>query len=76
MECKDCGDKLYRINGLCTDPQGIREDAYCADCNIRYMVTKSSLVKISQGVNEADVTIENERLKITIKTMMQLKEES
>lgn len=70
----ECGSEMYRIHGLCSDPQGIREDAFCDECNARYMVTKSSLVRISIGVNEAEVTQENRDLKVTIKTMMKLED--
>ena len=54
MECKKCGNELYRISGLCTDREGIREDAYCPICHIRYGVRSHGLEKFES--NESKIT--------------------
>ena len=43
MKCKKCHSSLFRIKGLYSDPKGLREDAYCPACNIRYVVTEAGV---------------------------------
>ena len=35
MDCKECYGKLFPLNGLYTDRDGIRRDYYCPFCHIR-----------------------------------------
>jgi len=44
MECPNCTHELFRLEGLCTDRDDMREDAYCAYCHIRYGVRAHGLV--------------------------------
>tara|TARA_Y100000310_G_C20650994_1_gene799420 strand:- start:252 stop:554 length:303 start_codon:yes stop_codon:yes gene_type:complete len=74
--CPKCGEELYKITGLCTDRDGIREDSYCGDCNTRYGNRSHGMSILSEGVNYAMVTKENNMLKTTIQTMMKLKVDS
>ena len=48
--CKNenCLAELHRIKDLFSEPEGIREDAYCPECDTRYMVTKADLVPIEK----------------------------
>lgn len=48
MKCKKCKGDLFRIEGLYTDRDGIRRDAYCPECHIRYGVRAHGLEIIRQ----------------------------
>lgn len=75
MDCikQDCGEELFPIQGLCSEPEGIREDQYCANCNTRYSLHKSGLNIISENSSHADVAIRNRELETTLKVMIELK---
>jgi len=36
--CPECGttDDFYKVEGLCTDRDGIREDYWCEECKIHF----------------------------------------
>jgi hypothetical protein len=72
MDCTKCGGELFRISGLCTDRDNMREDAYCAECNTRYGVRSHGLELISEAVDMSAVAKENSELKITIKNMLKI----
>ena len=38
MDCPNCGEELFVIEGLHFDRDGIRNARYCADCHIVYGV--------------------------------------
>lgn len=50
MECKKCQGDLYCIEGLSSEPEGIRNDVYCPDCHIHYMSTKAMLEVVHDPV--------------------------
>ena len=56
MECPRCGEELYRISGLCTDRDGIREDAYCTECHIRYGVRSHGLTVLDKKLVSNECT--------------------
>jgi len=43
--CKHCGDPLYTISGVCSEPEGIRQDKWCNTCHIVFASHKSGLVE-------------------------------
>ncbi len=47
MDCPECGEELHTIKGLCTDRDAMREDKYCAECNIRYGLRSSGLTVLA-----------------------------
>lgn len=65
MNCLNCGGDVYRISGLHTDYDGIREDAYCPDCHIRFGVRSHGLVVITEPtkVESPDLVEMNKTLK-------------
>ena len=44
-ECPKCSEKLYEIRGLSSEPEGIRPDYFCDECNIVYTCTKAHFRK-------------------------------
>lgn len=67
--CKKCDEEMYRISGVCTDRDGIREDMYCIACDTRYGVRSHGLVILSEGTIYAKVNIKNRELRTTISTL-------
>lgn len=57
MRCPVCDSTLsdlYRLSNHISEPEGIREDAYCADCHLRMSVHKHGYVHIRK--EGADLT--------------------
>lgn len=46
MKCPSCGGRLKTIRGQSSEPEGIRNDAWCEKERQRYMVTKAYAVAI------------------------------
>lgn len=49
MKCPDCGTRFKRVRGQSSEPEGIREDAWCPKCKQRFMVTKAYAFPIDGG---------------------------
>lgn len=43
MKCRTCLERLHRVEGLQTDPEGIRSDYWCEECKVMYTCTKAGL---------------------------------
>ncbi|MFW9871715.1 MAG: hypothetical protein ACFFG0_01345 [Candidatus Thorarchaeota archaeon] len=48
MKCPYCDNNLYRLEGSRSEPEGIREDAYCVECHILFAITKSGYIKLRE----------------------------
>jgi hypothetical protein len=44
-KCK-CGEELYRVQGWITEPEGMRGNYFCPECNIMWEMHKHGLVKL------------------------------
>ena len=72
-DCTKCGEEVIELP-LSSDPEGFRLDYFCGECNTRFGTSKSGNFIVSEPCNTAKVVEENKELKITIRTMMKLKE--
>ena len=72
MICSKCDGDVYRIRGLCTDRDGIREDAYCPDCNIRWGVRAHGLELISEAADQCELMVEITELRTTLRTILKI----
>lgn len=72
-DCTKCGEEVIKLP-LSSDPEGFRPDYFCGECNTRFGTCKSGNFIVSEPCNTAKVVEENRELKITIRTMMKLKE--
>lgn len=75
MDCPKCGEELAELP-VSSEAQGIRNDRFCCECNTRFGLSKSGFFIISEPANTSAIAAENAELRITIRTMMQIKEES
>jgi hypothetical protein len=74
--CKKCGeDELVELP-VCSDPQGLRSDYFCCECNTRFGMTAAGFFIVSEPCDTSAVVRENRELKITIRKMMEIKEDS
>jgi hypothetical protein len=72
MNCNKCDEKLYKIEGVCTDCDKIRNDLYCIECNTRWGVRSHGLVLLAESLDQSKVFKENQDLKATIRNMMRI----
>lgn len=42
----NCGEELHRVEGWITEPEGIRGNYFCPECNIMWEMHKSGLSKL------------------------------
>lgn len=75
MDCPKCGEQLAELP-VSSEPQGIRYDCFCCECNTRFGLSKSGLFIISEPANTSAIAAENAELRITIRNMIKIKEES
>ena len=45
MKCPKCKGQVNRVEGLSTEPEGIRNDCWCEECKIMFTCTKAMFVK-------------------------------
>tara|TARA_B100000700_G_scaffold317619_1_gene409306 strand:+ start:1181 stop:1414 length:234 start_codon:yes stop_codon:yes gene_type:complete len=74
MNCLKCGEELCDLP-FSSEPEELRTDRFCGECNTRFGCSKSGLFIVSEPCETSAIARENMELKITIKTMMRLKEE-
>jgi hypothetical protein len=65
-------DELIELP-LNSDPEGSRPDYFCGECNTRFGMTAAGFFVVSEPCETSDIIRENKALKITIKTMMEIK---
>ena len=74
MDCPICREELADLP-FSSDPEELRVDYFWGDCNTRLGCSKSGLFIVSEPCDTSAIARENRELKITIKTMMSLKQE-
>lgn len=74
MECPRCSEEMVQLP-VSSEFEGMRKDRFCCECNIRYGVSKSGLFVVSEPVNSSAIAAENAELRITIRTMIKIKDE-
>lgn len=71
MDCPKCGEELVDLP-FSSEPEGLRSDRFCLECNTRFGCTKALLYIISEPCDTSAIAKENRELKITIKTILKL----
>lgn len=48
MKCRKCGgENLITLDSITSDPEGIRHDRYCPDCDTKWGLTKAMMIEIA-----------------------------
>lgn len=70
-ECIKCGEEVIELP-FSSDPEGLRPDYYCGECNTRFGTRKSGNFIVSEPMQGSALLQENLELKTTIKTLLNI----